>query len=156
MEINITLIIQMLVFISFVAFTMKFVWPPLSKALEARQDKIADGLAAAEKGQKELELAQHRIKMELKQARVQASDILEKASHRATQLIEEARDEAREVAASQLKSAQQQLQQEINHAKEALRQQVVELAVAAAEKILGNEINKPVNDALLNNLIKEI
>lgn len=146
----------MLVFISFVAFTMKFVWPPLSKALEARQDKIADGLAAAEKGQKELELAQHRIKMELKQARVQASDILEKASHRATQLIEEARDEAREVAARQLKAAQEQLQQEINHAKEALRQQVVELAVAAAEKILGNEIDKPVNDALLHNLIKEI
>lgn len=156
MEINITLIIQMLVFISFVAFTMKFVWPPLSKALEARQDKIADGLAAAEKGQKELELAQHRIKMELKQARVQASDILEKASHRAAQLIEEARDEAREVAARQLKAAQEQLQQEINHAKEALRQQVVELAVAAAEKILGNEIDKPVNDTLLNNLIKEI
>ncbi len=96
MSINVTLVIQMLVFATFVWFTMKFVWPPLVKAMEERQDKIADGLASAERGRKELELAQYRVKDELKQAKVQASEIIEKANRRATQLIEEAKQETKE------------------------------------------------------------
>ena len=98
MEINVTLVVQMLVFLAFVWFTMRFVWPPLSKALEERQEKIADGLAAAERGRRELELAQHRVKDEMKQAKVQASDIIEKANRRAVQIVEEAKDDARQEA----------------------------------------------------------
>lgn len=156
MDINFTLIVQMLVFASFVGFTMKFVWPPLAKALEERQNKIADGLSAAERGRKELELAQHRVKDELKHAKAQAAEIVEKATRRAAQLIEEAREDAKLEAQRQTKLAQEQLQQEVNHAKESLRKRVAELAVAGAELILKKEIDVSANSHLLDNLIKEI
>mgnify|MGYP000461594968 CR=1 FL=1 len=156
MEINLTLVVQMVVFAAFVWFTMKFVWPPLSKALEERQDKIADGLAAAERGRRELELAQHRVKDEMKQAKVQASDIIEKANRRAAQLIEEAKADAREEAQKLAKIAEEQISQEVNRAKDVLRKQVAGLAVAGAEKILKREIDEQANRALLDNLIEEI
>ncbi len=157
MEINITLIIQMLVFVAFIWFTMRFVWPPLSKALEERQAKIADGLAAAERGRKELELSQFRVKNELKQAKIQANSILDKATERAAQLIEEARAEAKLEIQKQTKLAQEQLKQEINHAKTALHDQIVNLAIVAAEKILTREINqKSMYNELLDQLIGEI
>lgn len=156
MDINLTLIVQMLVFAAFVLFTMKFVWPPLAKAMEERQDKIADGLSSAERGRKELELAQHRVRDELKQAKSQASEIIEKANHRASQLIEEAKEEAKLEAQKQAKIAHEQLLQEINRAKDNLRKQVAQLAVAGAEKILMREIDQQANSALLDNLIKEI
>ncbi|MFC3908201.1 F0F1 ATP synthase subunit B [Legionella dresdenensis] len=156
MDINFTLIVQMLVFAGFVLFTMKLVWPPLARAMEERQNKIADGLSAAERGRKELELAQHRVKDELKHAKAQASEIIEKATKRASQLVEEAKEEAKLEAQRQAKIAQEQLQQEINHAKEALRKQVAGLAVAGAEVILGREVNEQANAALLDKLIEEI
>lgn len=156
MEINLTLIVQMLVFAAFVLFTMKLVWPPLAKAMEERQDKIADGLAAAERGRKELELAQHRVKDELKQAKVQSSDIIEKANKRAAQIIEEAKEAAKHEAQMQVKMAQEQLQQQVNHAKDELRKQVASLAITGAEKILMREIDAKANTALLDNLIEEI
>ncbi|MCE0722054.1 MULTISPECIES: F0F1 ATP synthase subunit B [Legionella] len=156
MEINLTLIVQMLVFAAFVLFTMKLVWPPLAKAMEERQDKIADGLAAAERGRKELELAQHRVKDELKQAKVQSADIIEKANKRAAQLIEEAKETAKHEAQMQVKLAQEQLLQQINHAKDDLRKQVANLAITGAEKILMREIDAKANTALLDNLIEEI
>lgn len=156
MDINLTLIVQMLVFGAFVWFTMKFVWPPLSKALEERQDKIADGLAAAERGRRELELAQHRVKDEMKQAKVEASDILDKANRRAVQIIEQAKDDARQEAQKLAKIAEEQISQEVNRAKDALRKQVATLAVAGAEKILMREIDEQANQALLDNLIEEI
>ena len=156
MDINLTLVVQMLVFGAFVWFTMKFVWPPLSKALEERQEKIADGLAAAERGRRELELAQHRVKDDMKQAKVQASDILEKANRRAVQIIEEAKDDARQEAQKLAKIAEEQISQEVNRAKDTLRKQVAALAVAGAEKILMREIDEQANRALLDNLIEEI
>ena len=156
MEINVTLVVQMLVFCAFVWFTMKFVWPPLSKALEERQDKIADGLASAERGRRELELAQHRVKDEMKQAKVQASDIIEKANRRATQIVEEAKDDARQEGQKLAKIAEEQIVQEVNRAKDTLRKQVATLAVAGAEKILMREIDEQANRALLDNLIEEI
>ncbi|OGV42136.1 MAG: F0F1 ATP synthase subunit B [Legionellales bacterium RIFCSPHIGHO2_12_FULL_42_9] len=156
MEINITLVVQMLVFITFVLFTMKFVWPPLSRALEERQDKIADGLASAERGRKELELAQHRVKTELKQAKAQAHDIIEKANYRAAELLEEAKEDARCEAQRQMKLAQEQFSQEINSAKASLRMQLATLAVAGAEKILRREVDKKANKGLLDQLIEEI
>lgn len=146
----------MLVFLAFVWFTMKFVWPPLSKALEERQDKIANGLAAAERGRRELELAQHRVKDELKQAKIQANDIIEKASRRATQIIEEAKDDARLECQRIAKVAEEQLEQEVNRAKESLRKQVAGLAIAGAEVILKREIDEKANVALLDKLIEEI
>lgn len=156
MDINLTLVVQMLVFAAFVWFTMKFVWPPLAKAMQERQDKIADGLSAAERGRKELELAQHRVKDDLKHAKVQAAEIVEKASRRASQMIEEAKEDARLEAQRQLQLAHENLLQEINRAKDGLRKQVAELAVAGAEKILEREIDEQANKALLDNLIKEI
>ncbi len=156
MDINLTLVVQMLVFLAFVWFTMKFVWPPLSKAMEERQDKIADGLASAERGRKELELAQHRVKDDLKQAKAQASEIIEKASRRAANLIEEAKEDAKLEAQKQAKIAHEQLLQEINHARDSLRKQVALLAVSGAEKILNREIDAKTNSALLDNLIEEL
>lgn len=156
MEINLTLIVQMLVFAAFVLFTMKFVWPPLAKALEERQDKIADGLAAAERGRKELELAQHRIKDDLKQAKAQTAEILEKANKRAAQILEEAKEAAKKEAQVQAKIAQEHLALQVSQAKEELRKQVAQLAVTGAEKILNKEIDAKANSALLDSLIEEI
>lgn len=156
MSINLTLVVQMLVFAAFVWFTMKFVWPPLAKAMEERQDKIADGLAAAERGRKELELAQYRVRDELKQAKVHAAEILEKANRRASQLIEEAKIEAKEEARRQAKIASEQIHQEVNQAREGLRKQLAQLVIAGVEKILQREVDGKANSALLDNLIEEI
>lgn len=156
MDLNITLIVQVLVFAAFVLFTMKFVWPPLVNALEERQEKIADGLAAAERGQRELELAQHRVIDELRQAKVQASDIIEKANRRASQIVDEAKDVARLEGQKLVKIAEGQITQELNRAKDDLRKQVASLAVAGAERILQREIDEKANQALLNSLIEEI
>lgn len=156
MEINATLLVQMIVFAIFVWFTMKFVWPPLAKAMEDRQDKIADGLAAAEKGQRELELAQHRVSEELKGAKVDAADIIEKANRRASQIVEEAKEQAKLEAGRQAKIAQEQLAQEVNQAKHGLRKQFSSLAIAGAEKILEREIDASANNDLLDKLIQEV
>jgi len=156
MDINATLIIQMLVFAAFVWFTMTFVWPPLTKVLEARRDKIADGLAAAERGQRELELAQARVKEELKQVKVDAADIIEKAGRRASLLVDEAKNEARAEAERIMKTHAEQLTQEVSRAKEALRVEVSALAIAAAEKILMNEVDEEKNRTILDHLIEEL
>lgn len=146
----------MLVFAAFVLFTMKLVWPPLEKALEERRDKIAEGLSAAERGRKELELAQHRVKEELKQAKAQSSEIIDKANKRSAQIIEEAKEAAKREAQVQAKLAQEQLVQQVNHAKEELRKQVSKLAITGAERILMREVDAKANSALLDNLIEEI
>jgi F-type H+-transporting ATPase subunit b len=156
LDINLTLIVQMAVFAAFVLFTMRFVWPPLSKAMEERQNKIASGLSAAERARKELELAQHRAKEEIRHARVQSSEIIEKAMKQATSIVEEARQEAKIEALKQLKLGKDQLQQEINHAREALKKQVAGLAVSCAERILKREVDSESNKALLDDFISEI
>ena len=156
MALNITLVVQMLVFAAFVWFTMRFVWPPLAKALEERQEKIADGLAAAERGQRELQLAQHRVLDDMKQAKLQAAEIIEKANRRGVQLIDEAKNDARIEAQKLSKMAEEQISQEINRAKDALRKQVSALAVLGAEKILPREIDQKANKELLDHLIEEI
>lgn len=156
MEINATLIIQVLVFGVFVWFTMKFVWPPLTKALEERRDKIAEGLAAAERGRRELELTQERVKEELKQVKADAADIIEKASRRASTLIEEAKTQARVEAERMAKAHEEALAQEVNRAKESLRKEVSSLALAAAEKILMAEVDEKKNRVLLDHMIEEL
>lgn len=156
MDINLTLIVQMLVFACFVWFTMSFVWPPLQKALADRQAKIAEGLAAAERGQRELELANHRAVDELKEAKHQANEVIEKASLRAAQIIEEAKEQAKIQADHAAKIAAEHLVQEVNRARETLHKEVGRLAVAGAEKILKREIDASCNSLLLDGLIEEI
>lgn len=146
----------MLVFAAFVWFTMKMVWPPIEQALESRKDKIAQGLAAAERGQKELELAQHRIKADIKKTKSQAAEIIENANRRSLQLVETAKENAKQEAAHQMKLAQEQIELEIIKAKKALRQQVASLAIIAAQKILQREVTQQDHEKLVDNLIAEI
>ena len=124
--------------------------------MDERQAKIAEGLAAAERGQKELELAQCRVKENLKQAKTDAADILEKANRRAVMLIDEAKDQALHEAKRVAQLAQEQLLQDVGRAKETLRQQIAVLAVAGAEKILMHEIDQQENKVLLDRLIEEM
>ena len=156
MEINATLIAQMVVFAAFVWFTMRFVWPPLMNALEERKDRIAEGLAAAERGRRELELAQQHAKSELKQAKIEAADILEKAHRRAAQLIEDAKTDARAETTRIQRLSTEQLAQEVSQARDALRKQVGELAIACAEKIVQHEVDAVRSQALVDQLIEEL
>lgn len=156
MGINLTLVVQMLVFAAFVLFTQRLVWPPITRALEERKEKIADGLSAAERGRKELELAQHRVKEDLKHAKLEAHAILEKANKRSAQIIEEAKEAAKHEGQMMIKHAEEEIAQQVNHAKEQLRKEVAQLAVAGAERILKQSIDMKVNSGLLDTLIEEI
>ena len=155
MDINITLVLQMLVFVAFVWFTMRSVWPPLVRAMEDRQEKIAAGLSAAERGHKELELAQCRAKEKFRQAKAEAAEVIEYAHNRAAMLIDEAKSAAKLEAQRQIQFAREQLAQEVYRAKEILRQQVATLAIAAAEKILMREIDKEKNTLLVDKMLQE-
>ena len=156
MNINATLIGQLLSFMVFVWFTMKFVWPPISKALEDRKAKIADGLAAAERGQHEQQLAQERAKEKLHEAKQQAAEIVARAEKRAAEIVEESKGAARIEGERLLHAAQAEIEQEANKAREELRTKVAVLAVAGAEKILRKEINadahKDIVDAVANQI----
>jgi len=135
---------------------MKFIWPPVIKALEDRQAKIAEGLASGERGERALELAEHKVIEQLRDAKLQAAEIIEKANHRGSQLIDEAKVKAREEGLRLLELAREEVQQEVNSAKQALRQQVAGIAIAGAEKILNRNIDEAANRDILDNLIKEI
>lgn len=156
MNINATLIVQMITFAFFVWFTMRFVWPPIVKALEERQNKIAEGLAASERGQKDLELARHRAVQELREAKLQAADIVDKAQKRVAHMMDEAKINAQHESARLLQMAQEQIAQEMNAAKEVLRKQVSKLALSGAEKVLEREVNETTHQALLERLTQEI
>ncbi|WP_018936419.1 F0F1 ATP synthase subunit B [Thioalkalivibrio sp. ALJ24] len=156
MNINLTIIGQLLAFSVFVWFTMRFVWPPLTQALEARRKKIADGLAAAERGEKEQELAQERATEVIKEAKQQANDIVASAQKRANELVEEARTSAREEGERIKESAQAEAEQELNRAKEELRKQVSQLAVSGAEQILAKEIDAKAHGELLKKLAAKL
>lgn len=156
MNINLTLIGQSITFALFVWFCMKFVWPPIIAALDERKTKIADGLAAAEKGQHEEELAKQRAIDTLKKAKVDASEILAGAQKRASEIIEEAKDTARGEAERIVHSAGAEIEQEVNRAREELRGQVVSLAVAGAGKVLKREVDAKANEDLLKDLVAQL
>lgn len=156
MSINATLFGQMITFAIFIWFTMKFVWPPVIKAMRDRQQEIADGLAAAERGRQDLELAQERAGEVLKEAKVQAAEILDQANKRGNQLVEEARTTAREEGERQLASAQAMIQQELNQAKAELREQVVTLAIMGATRVLEREVDAKAHNDMLNELAKQL
>ena len=156
MNINLTLIGQTITFIFFVLFCMKFIWPPLVAALEERKKIIADGLAAAEKGKHDGELAKQRVLDTLKDAKVQAQDIINLAEKRASEIVEESKETARVEGERIIAAANAELEQEVNRAREQLRGQVVSLAVSGASKVLKREIDEKANDDLLKDLVAQL
>ena len=156
MNINLTLIAQLLSFAVFVWFNVKFVWPPLVKAMDERKAKIAEGLAAAERGQHEQELAEKRAKDTLHKAKQKASEITANAEKQAALIIEEARDKAKEEGNRQLAAAEAEIEQATNKARETLRSKVAELAVVGAEKILRKEIDAAKHKDIVESLANRI
>lgn len=156
MNFNLTLIGQMISFAVFVWFTMTYVWTPIVKALEARKGKIAEGLAAAERGHQEKELGQQRALELMKEAKSQASEILSQAQKRASEIIDDAKVDARGEGQRIVASAQAEIERETNRAREELRARVATLAVTAAEKILQKEIDLDAHKALVDNFAKQI
>ena len=156
MDINATLIGQMITFAIFIIFTMKFIWPPLMKALEARRKKIADGLAAAERGQHDFQVARHKAKEIVYEAKAQAAVIVEQANQRAHKIDEAAREEARQHSDRMKQAATAEIEQQRLEAQQALREQVADLVVQGTERLLKKNIDKAANEALLKDLVKEM
>ena len=156
MSINGTLIVQLIVFLILVWFTMKFVWPPIAAALDERAKKIADGLSAADKAKSELAVANQRVEQQLAAARDDSARRLADAERLAHSMIEEAKGRASEEAAKIVAAARAEAEQESVKAREALRDEVAALAVKAAEQILRKEVNAGVHADLLNRLKAEL
>ena len=156
MNINATLIGQAIAFAVFVWFCMKYVWPPLIDAIEARQKKIADGLTQAERAGKDLELAQAKATEKLKEAKVQASEIIDQANKRRTQIVEEAKNEGETERNKIIAQGEAEVEAERNRAREELRQQVAALAIAGAEKIIKRSIDKEANSDIIDKLVAEL
>jgi len=156
MNLNFTLIAQALAFALFIWFTVKFIWPPLMRAIEQRQKQIADGLAAGERGREELEAAGKRAHEELAKARERVGEIIGSAEKRDSQMLDEAKAAARAEADRILAAARADIDQQIARAREMLREQVAALAVSGAEKILRREVNAQTHAELLSQLKREI
>ncbi len=156
MNINATLIIQMIVFAILVWFTMKFIWPPITAALDERAKKIADGLSAADKARAELSNANKRVEQQLSAARNDAAQRLADAERLAQSMVEEAKGRANDEGAKIIAAAKAEAEQEATKAREVLREQVAALAVKGAESILKREVNAGVHAELLNRLKAEL
>ena len=156
MNINATLIGQLIAFIVFVWFCMKYVWPPLLGAIEERQKKIADGLEASERAEKDLELAQEKATDQLKDAKAQAAEIVEQAKKRASQLEESEKQKAYSEREKIIASGYAEIEAERNRAKEELRAQVAALAVAGAQQILQREIDANAQNDIVEKLVAEL
>ena len=155
MNLNLTLLGEMLTFIVFVWFTMRYVWPPLMTALETRKEKIAAGLAAAEKGKRDLESASHKVAEILLQAKTQAAQLIEQANQRANHIIEEGKARARTEGDRLLEVAKNEIAREAQAARDSLLRELSSFVVAGAEKILQHEVNKSVNERIVAELIKD-
>ena len=156
MNINLTLIGQSLTFIVFVLFCMKYVWPALLSVMEEREKRIADGLEAANRADKDLELAQKKATEQLKEAKEQAAEIVEQANKRATQIVEEAKEQA-VVEADRVKAAAEaEIEREVSQAREELRGKVAQLAIVGAEKVLGSSIDSKAHNDMLDKLAAEL
>ncbi|MDF1795347.1 MAG: F0F1 ATP synthase subunit B [Coxiellaceae bacterium] len=156
MNINATLIGQVITFAIFIWFVMKFVWPPVVNMMEERRKKIADGLAAAEKGHRELELAHIKAQEQMVEAKAAAAKVIEQANQRAGYIIEESKEKARDEGKRLLNLAQAEIEQERNMARETLLKEVSTLAVAGAEKILGQRVDQEQNTRLVDDMIGEV
>ena len=156
MNLNLTLIGQMIAFVGFVVFCMKFVWPPIIAAMAEREQKIADGLAAADRASHDLELAKEKAVERLTTAKHEAAGIIDAANKRGNQLVEEAKDTAVVEAGRVKASAQAEIEQETNRAREHLRSQVAALSLAGAEKVLGAAIDREAHNELVEKLASEL
>lgn len=156
MDLNLTLLGQMITFAVFIWFTMKYVWPPLMKIMEERRKKIADGLAAGEQGERELEMVRIKVKEQLLEAKTEAASILEQANQRAIQVVAEAKEKARIEGERLIDLAKSEIQQEYNTVRQELMREVSAIAVAGAERILEREVDKASNDKLIRELAGEV
>lgn len=156
MNINLTMIGQMISFVVFVLFCMKFVWPYITQAMRERQETITKGLENAAAAEKQLEQANDAASQELEEAKKQAADLIAQAHNRASQIVEEAKTQATTEAERIVAGAQAEIDQEINRAREELRAKVGDLAVEGAEKILATNIDRGVHQDMLNKLAAEL
>ena len=156
MNLNATLIAQLIVFLILVWFTVKYVWPPIAKALDERIDKIAEGLAAAERGKSDFEQAEKKVAELLTEGRSQVTEMVANAEKRAAQIVEDAKNQATIEAARITAQAKADADQEVNRVREALREQVAVLAVKGAEAILRREINEAQHAKMLGTLKQEL
>jgi F-type H+-transporting ATPase subunit b len=156
MNINMTLIGQSITFAIFVWFCMKFVWPPIVSALESRKKQIADGLAAADRGKHELELAAKRASETMHEAKLKASDIIAQAEKRALQIVDEAKVAGKEEGDRMVAAAKAEIEQESHRAREALRGDVAALVVAGAGKVLRREVDAQAHADLLEVIKNEL
>ena len=156
MNINLTLFAQAIVFAAFIWFTVKFVWPYMLRAIEARQKNVADGLAAAEQGRRSLETSTRQAEDAVTKARGRAAEILAQAEKRAAQLVDEARTAAKEEGNREKTAAKAEIAQEVTRAREQLRDHVASLAVAGAEKILQREVDAKAHGELLESIKRQL
>jgi F-type H+-transporting ATPase subunit b len=156
MNLTFTLFAQAIVFVAFILFTKKFVWPYMLRAIEARQKTIADGLAAAEQGRRSLETSTRQAGEAVAQARGRAAEILAQAEKRAVQLVDEARSAAKEEGNREKAAAKAEIEQEVTRAREQLRDHVASLAVAGAEKILRREIDAKAHADMLDAIKRQL
>ena len=156
MNINLTLFAQAASFALFIWFTVKFVWPPMMRAIEQRQKTVAEGLSAAERGRQDLEQASKRAGDLVKEAKDQAQEIIAQAERRASQIVEEAKNNARSEGDRIIAGAKAEIEQEVSRAKDALRAQVATLAVQGAEKILRREVDAKAHADLLSAVATEL
>jgi F-type H+-transporting ATPase subunit b len=156
MDIGMTLLGQLITFAILIAFTAKFIWPPLMKAIEERQQKIAEGLAAADRSKKAEAQAEEQVAELLKEARVKANEIIAQAEARRAQIVDAAKDEAIEEGNRQKAAALAEIESAGNRAREELRKQVSSIAVAGAEKLIRREIDANAHKALLDELAAQI
>ena len=156
MNINLTLIVQMVVFSVLIYGVMKWIWPPILNAMAERSRRIAQGLAAAEQGEQELAAARGQAEAIIREARERAKEIIDHAQHTARDLVEQAKDAARSESARITATAQQQIELATTRARESLRREVASIAVAAASKLLGREIDARRHTELLDQLATEI
>ena len=156
MNINLTLFGQTFAFAIFVWFCMKFVWPPITKAMQERQKKIAEGLDAAGRAQQDLKLDQEKVTNTLRETKEQATQILEQANKHASAIVEEAKQQARAEGERLVNAARAEIEQEVNRAKDQLRAQVAALAVLGAEKILESQVDAKVHNDLVEKLASQL
>ena len=156
MNLNLSLVAQAITFAAFIWFTVKFVWPPMLRAIEARQKTIADGLAAAEQGKRSLETSSKQADEEIRRARERAAEIIAQAEKRTTQMIEEAKNAAKEEGNREKAAAKAEIEQEVTRAREQLRDRVASLAVAGAEKILRREVDAKAHGDLLDSIKRQL
>lgn len=156
MNLNATLLGQVVIFILFVWFTLKYIWPPLMKAMKDRQKKIVDGLAAAEQGRHKLQLAKAKVEGMLREAKQESSNILDQTNMQASKIVDAAKIRAQKEGQRLIDGAKIEIEQQIQSTKEALQKELTQLVIAGAGKILEKEVDQKTHEKMLDQLISEI